>query len=92
MCLRSTRMVSTPSPAPPKIPEPRPPAPAPEETATAPILGKKRSSVISQQTPSKKRVEGAVSNRTGTAAVISRRRLGTSSLRIPLLTDLNTPL
>ena len=84
MCLRSPK-----PPPPPKIPEPRPPAPAPEETATAPILGKKRSS---QQTPSKKRVEGAVSNRTGTAAVISRRRLGTSSLRIPLLTDLNTPL
>ena len=82
MCLRSPK-----PPPPPKIPEPRPPAPAPEETAAAPVLGKKRTS---QQTL--KRAEGAVTNRTGTAAVISRRRLGTSSLRIPLLTDLNTPV
>ena len=82
MCLRSPK-----PPPPPKIPEPRPPAPAPEETAAAPVLGKKRTS---QQTPTKK--EGAVTSRTGTAAVISRRRLGTSSLRIPLLTDLNTPV
>ena len=66
-----------------------PPAPAPEETAAAPVLGKKRTS---QQTPTKKKAENAVTSRTGTAAVISRRRLGTSSLRIPLLTDLNTPV
>ena len=84
MCLRSPK-----PPPPPKIPDPRPMAPAPEETAAAPVLGKKRTS---QQTPTRKKAEGAVTSRTGTAAVISRRRLGTSSLRIPLLTDLNTPL
>ena len=84
MCLRAPK-----PPPPPKIPEPRPPAPAPEETAAAPVLGKKRTS---QQTPTKKKAEKDVTSRTGTAAVISRRRLGTSSLRIPLLTDLNTPV
>jgi len=84
MCLRSPK-----PPPPPKIPEPRPAAPAPEETASAPVLGKKRTS---QQTPTRKKTEDAVTSRTGTAAVISRRRLGTSSLRIPLLTDLNTPV
>ena len=84
MCLRSPK-----PPPPPKIPEPRPPAPAPEETAAAPVLCKKRTS---QQTPTKKKAENAVTSRTGTAAVISIRRLCTISLRIPLLTDLNTPV
>jgi len=89
MCLRSPK-----PPPPPKIPEPRPPAPMPEETAAAPILGKKRSSQQTSVKPAtKKKADGTtVTSRTGTAAVISRRRLGTSSLRIPLLTDLNTPV
>ena len=91
MCFRSPK-----PPPPPEIPKPRPPAPVPEETAGSPILGKKRSSqqtTVKPATKTKKNADGTtVTSRTGTAAVISRRRLGTSSLRIPLLTDLNTPV
>jgi len=82
MCLRAPK-----PPPPPDIPKPRPPAPLPEETAFAPITGKKRTSQTST-----KRKENSVTARVGAAATVARRRLGTSSLRIPLLTNLNTPL
>ena len=69
-------------PPPPPLPEPRPTPPMPEETADAPITGRKRTV---QQTPTKtatkKKTEGTeICTRTTGAAA-----LGTSSLRIPLL-------
>ncbi len=86
MCLRSPK-----PPPPPVIPEPRPPAPLPETTAAAPVVGRKRSS---QQTTVKgatrRKADGTTvsTTRTGTAGQVARRKLGTSSLRIPLLSNL----
>ena len=57
---------------PPEVPEPRPTAPLPEETATAPVTGSKREAV-----KRKKTVSSGVNQ--------TRKTLGTSSLRIPLL-------
>ena len=61
-------------PEPPPLPEPRPTPPMPERTADAPVTGRKR-----KETKAKNPLG---SNRTGAAT--ARRRLGTSSLRIPL--------
>ena len=58
------------SPKPPPLPEPRPTAPRPEKTAERVVVGQQRA-------------EGQKRRKQST--VRSRRRLGTSSLRIPLL-------
>ena len=58
------------SPKPPPLPEPRPTAPRPEKTAERVVVGQQRT-------------EGQKRRKQST--VRSRRRLGTSSLRIPLL-------
>ena len=57
-------------PSPPPLPEPRPTAPRPEQTARRVVVGQQRT-------------EGQ--RRRGRQSIRSRRRLGTSSLRIPLL-------
>ena len=57
-------------PSPPPLPEPRPTAPRPEKTAERVVVGQQRA-------------EGQKRRKQST--VRSRRRLGTSSLRIPLL-------
>ena len=57
-------------PSPPPLPAPRPTAPRPERTAERVVVGQQRA-------------EGQRRRRTPTQR--SRRRLGTSSLRIPLL-------
>jgi len=64
---------------PPPLPEPRPVAPKPEPRA-------ERVTVGSQRTPAprgQQTTEGE--RRRGRQSIRSRRRLGTSSLRIPLL-------
>ncbi len=58
------------SPKPPPLPEPRPTAPRPEKTAERVVVG--------QQRTEGQKIKGRRSIR-------SRRRLGTSSLRIPLI-------
>ena len=62
------------SPKPPPLPEPRPTAPKPEKTAQRVVVG--------QQRVGPQRSEG---QRRGKKSIRSVRRLGTSSLRIPLL-------
>ena len=62
-------------PSPPKLPEPVETAPKPEKTAERVVLGQQRTSVDKPKT----------SRRKGAA-----RRLGTSSLRIPLATGMGT--
>ena len=57
------------SPKPPPLPEPRPTAPRPEKTAERVVVGQQRSR---QQKRGRKSIRNV-------------RRLGTSSLRIPLL-------
>ena len=57
-------------PSPPPLPEPRPTAPRPERTAERVVVGQQRA-------------EGQ--KRRKQSNIRSRRRLGTSSLRIPLL-------
>jgi len=57
-------------PSPPPLPEPRPTAPRPEKTAERVVVGQQRA-------------EGQ--KRRKQSNIRSRRRLGTSSLRIPLL-------
>ena len=57
-------------PSPPPLPEPRPTAPRPEQTARRVVVGQQRT-------------EGQ--RRRNRQSIRSRRRLGTSSLRIPLL-------
>ena len=57
-------------PSPPPLPEPRPTAPRPEQTARRVVVGQQRTT--GQQ-------------RRGRQSIRSRRRLGTSSLRIPLM-------
>ena len=59
-------------PSPPPLPEPRPTAPRPEKTAQRVVVGQQRST--GQQRKSRKTVREG-------------RRLGTASLRIPLLTQ-----
>jgi hypothetical protein len=54
----------------------------PEETADAPVTGRKRTE---QTTPTKKKTDGTTIGTRTTGAAATRRRLGTSSLRIPLL-------
>ena len=60
----------------------------PEETADAPVTGRKRTV---QQTPTKtatkKKTDGTDIGTRTTGAAVTRRRLGTSSLRIPLLAN-----
>ena len=58
------------SPKPPPLPEPRPTAPRPEQTARRVVMGQ-------QRTEGQKRRKQQTIRRT--------RRLGTSSLRIPLM-------
>ena len=62
-------------PSPPPLPEPRPTAPRPEPTAERVAVGRQR---VGQQT-----AEGQRRRKTPTQR--SRRRLGTASLRIPLV-------
>ena len=57
-------------PSPPPLPDPRPTAPRPEKTAERVVVGQQRA-------------EGQ--KRRKQSNIRSRRRLGTSSLRIPLL-------
>ena len=59
-----------PSPKPPPLPEPRPTAPRPEQTAKRVVVGEQRT---------------GGQKRRGRQSIRSRRRLGTGSLRIPLL-------
>tara|TARA_B100000424_G_scaffold203858_1_gene160969 strand:- start:37 stop:291 length:255 start_codon:yes stop_codon:yes gene_type:complete len=73
-------------PPPPPLPEPRPTPPMPEETASAPITGRKR-----KEQPSPNKDGSQVGTRT-TGAAATRRRLGTSSLRIPLLANASRDL
>ena len=58
------------SPKPPPLPEPRPTAPRPEQTAKRVVVGEQRT---------------GGQKRRGRQSIRSRRRLGTGSLRIPLL-------
>jgi len=62
-------------PSPPPLPESRPTAPRPEKTAERVVVGQQRA-------------EGQRRRKTTTQR--SRRRLGTSSLRIPLLNQEQT--
>jgi len=61
-------------PSPPPLPEPRPTAPRPEKTAERVVFGQQRTKAT---TPGQ--------GRRKQSNIRSRRRLGTSSLRIPLL-------
>ena len=63
------------SPNPPPLPEPRPTAPRPEQTAERVVVGQQRAEGQKRRTIKTQR---------------SRRRLGTSSLRIPLLAQEQT--
>ena len=54
----------------------------PEETADASVTGRKRTE---QPTSTKKKTDGTEIGTRTTGAAVARRRLGTSSLRIPLL-------
>ena len=58
-------------PKPPPLPEPRPTAPRPEKTARQVVIGQQRTEEGSQKR--------------GRRSIRSPRRLGTGSLRIPLL-------
>ena len=62
-------------PSPPPLPEPRPTAPRPEQTARRVVVGQQRT-------------EGQ--RRRNRQSIRTRRRLGTSSLRIPLLSQEQT--
>tara|TARA_A200000159_G_scaffold58391_1_gene53905 strand:+ start:687 stop:914 length:228 start_codon:yes stop_codon:yes gene_type:complete len=62
-------------PSPPPLPEPRPIAPRPEKTAERVVFGQQRTQVQKRRkTPTQR----------------ARRRLGTASLRIPLLAQEQT--
>ena len=61
-------------PSPPPLPEPRPTAPKPEQTARRVVVGQQRTSVNRPSSST-----GSISRRR-----TQSRRLGTSSLRIPL--------
>ena len=69
-------------PSPPPLPEPRPTAPRPEATADRVAVG--RRSFPGMQTSS------SFQKRTGRQSIRTPRRLGTSSLRIPLLNQEQT--
>ena len=75
-------------PAPPPLPEPSPTPPAPEPTARRIVTGSQRTATLTRRRADETG-GGRRTNRLGTL-----RRLGTKSLRIPLLniSDLNYPL
>ena len=61
-------------PSPPPLPKPRPTAPRPEQTAERVVIGSQRAEGGRRKTPTQR----------------TRRRLGTQSLRIPLLAQEQT--
>ena len=74
-------------PAPPPLPEPRPTPPPPEPTARRVVTGDQRTASLTRR-----RTADEARRRTNRLGTL--RRLGTKSLRIPLLniSDLNNPL